>query len=109
VAIIRRGLDRTAREAIEQQDQELRYPRLSMDVLRECILVLEKNTVAAELHDDETGEQLAPVGIVLPLSPSESRLPWSVENLRLCNHCGQMAQLDLNICPTCSRRMGSAD
>lgn len=62
VAIMRRGLDRKARAAVEQQEQELRYQRLSMDVLRECIQVLEKNTVAAELHDDETGEHCYRVG-----------------------------------------------
>jgi HD-GYP domain-containing protein (c-di-GMP phosphodiesterase class II) len=62
VAIIRRGLDHRAREAREQKEQELRFQRLSMDVLRECILVLEKNTVAAELHDDDTGEHCYRVG-----------------------------------------------
>ena len=59
-------------------------------------------------HDDDTGEALAPVGVVLPLLPSVSRLPWTVENLRFCNHCGQMAQRDLNRCPTCERRMDPA-
>jgi len=62
VAIIRRNLDHRAWEALEQQEQELRFQRLSMDVLRECILVLEKNTVAAELHDDDTGEHCYRVG-----------------------------------------------
>ena len=56
--------------------------------------------------DSETGEKLRPVGVVLPLAPSESRLPWSVENLRLCDHCGQMLQRDLNTCPTCGKRVG---
>jgi HD-GYP domain-containing protein (c-di-GMP phosphodiesterase class II) len=59
---IRRNLDQRARAALEQQEQELRFQRLSMDVLRECILVLEKNTVAAELHDDDTGEHCYRVG-----------------------------------------------
>ncbi|MEI6663079.1 MAG: hypothetical protein WCL20_02090 [Actinomycetes bacterium] len=57
-------------------------------------------------HDIDTGEVLEPVGVVLPLQPTESSLPWSVENLRHCNLCGQMAQRDLNVCPTCDRRMG---
>jgi len=35
---------------------------LSIDALRECMLVLEKNTVAAELHDDDTGEHCYRVG-----------------------------------------------
>ena len=45
------------------------------------------------------------VGKLLPLPPSKSQLPWAVENLRFCNWCDQPAQLDLNECPTCGRRM----
>jgi len=56
--------------------------------------------------DRETGESLEVVGKVLPLAPSASRLPWAVENLRFCPWCGQLAQKDLNECPTCGRRMG---
>lgn len=56
--------------------------------------------------DRETGEPMEVVGKVLPLAPSESRLPWAVENLRFCPHCDQLAQKDLNDCPTCRRRMG---
>ena len=56
-------------------------------------------------QDEETGETLEVVGKLVPLPPSESRLPWAVENLRFCNHCGSMAQRDLNDCPTCGRRM----
>ena len=55
--------------------------------------------------DRETGEPLEVVGRVLPLAPSRSRLPWSVENLRFCPWCRQLAQRDLNDCPTCGRRM----
>ena len=54
----------------------------------------------------ESGEPLEVVGKVLPMSPSPSRLPWAVENLRFCPWCGQRAQKDLNECPTCGRRMG---
>ena len=57
-----RHLDLRAQAAIDQQQQELRFQRLSMDVLRECMQVLEKNTVAAELHDDETGQHCYRVG-----------------------------------------------
>lgn len=56
--------------------------------------------------DRETGEPLEVVGKVLPLAPTASQLPWAVENLRFCPHCDQMAQKDLNDCPTCGRRMG---
>jgi hypothetical protein len=55
--------------------------------------------------DRETGEDLEVVGVVLPLPPSTSHLPWAVENLRFCNWCDQLAQRDLNDCPTCGRRM----
>jgi hypothetical protein len=55
--------------------------------------------------DRETGEPLEPLGKVLPLAPSKSTLPWAVENLRFCSWCDQLAQRDLNDCPTCGRRM----
>jgi hypothetical protein len=55
--------------------------------------------------DPQTGEPLEVVGRVLPLKPSRSRLPWSIENLRFCPWCRQLAQRDLNDCPTCGRRM----
>ena len=56
--------------------------------------------------DRETGEEYEVVGRVLPLAPSPSQLPYSVENLRLCG-CSleQLAQKDLNDCPHCGRRM----
>lgn len=57
-------------------------------------------------RDRDTGEQLEVVGKLLPLAPSPSHLPWSVENLRFCPWCEQLAQKDLNDCPTCGRRMG---
>ena len=57
--------------------------------------------------DRETGEPLEVVGKLLPLAPSKSQLPWAVENLRFCNWCDQMAQKDLNDCPTCGRRMAA--
>ncbi|HEY1777623.1 MAG TPA: hypothetical protein VGG41_15810 [Solirubrobacteraceae bacterium] len=56
--------------------------------------------------DRETGEELEVVGRVLPLAPSKSKLPWTVETLRFCPWCEQLAQRDLNDCPTCGRRMG---
>jgi hypothetical protein len=69
---------------------------------REVIVEAEPDRI---YRDRETGEELQVVGKVLPLQPSESRLPWSVENLRLCSWCDQMAPKDLNDCPTCGRRM----
>jgi HD-GYP domain-containing protein (c-di-GMP phosphodiesterase class II) len=57
-----RHLDDTARRALDSQEGDLRFQRLSMDALHECMQVLEKNTVAAEMHDDETGEHCYRVG-----------------------------------------------
>ena len=57
--------------------------------------------------DRESEEPLEVVGKVLPLAPSASQLPWAVENLRFCNWCDQLAQKDLNDCPTCGRRMSA--
>src|SRR6266566_3597749 len=63
--------------------------------------------------DEETGERLTVTGKLLPLTPSPSRLPWSVENLRVCPTCDQLVQKDLNYCPYDGRRLpplgGSAD
>jgi hypothetical protein len=70
---------------------------------REVLLEAEQGEVYL---DRETGEPLEVVGRVLPLAPSASKLPWAVENLRFCPWCEQLAQKDLNDCPTCGRRMG---
>jgi hypothetical protein len=56
--------------------------------------------------DRDSGETMEIVGKTLPLAPTSSRLPWAVENLRFCPWCDQLAQKDLNDCPTCARRMG---
>jgi hypothetical protein len=71
---------------------------------REVLLPAEHGRVYV---DSETGEPLEVVGRVLPLAPSESQLPWAVENLRFCNWCDQMVQKDLNDCPHCGRRMAA--
>lgn len=55
--------------------------------------------------DRETGEELEAVAMLLPLAPTSSELPWSVENLRFCNWCDQLSPKDLNDCPVCGRRM----
>jgi hypothetical protein len=69
---------------------------------REVVLAAQPGEI---YNDRETGEQLEVVGKLLPLAPSTSKLPWAVEHLRFCSACGQMAQKDLNDCPTCGRRM----
>ena len=81
------------------QRYRLRNPSTGRDVVIEA----EPDEV---YRDRETGEPLEVIGKVLPLAPSASRLPWAVENLRFCPWCDQLAQKDLNDCPTCGRRMG---
>src|SRR5436853_5005767 len=69
---------------------------------REIIIEAEPGEIYV---DRDSGEELEPVGIVLPMPPNASQLPWSVENLRFCNWCDQLSPKDLNDCPTCGRRM----
>ena len=77
----------------------LRTPSTGREVLLEA--------VPGEIYRDrDTGEEMEIVGKVLPLAPDPSKLPWAVENLRFCPWCDQLAQKDLNDCPTCGRRMG---
>jgi hypothetical protein len=77
----------------------LRNPATGRDVLLE-------GRPGEVYRDRESGEELEVLGKVLPLAPSASHLPWAVENLRFCPWCRQLAQKDLNDCPTCGRRMG---
>jgi hypothetical protein len=74
---------------------------------REVIREVEPGTVYV---DRETGEELEVVGKVVPLAPSPSNLPWSVENLRMCG-CSleQLAPKDVNDCPTCGRRLPAVE
>jgi hypothetical protein len=83
--------------------QGQRYRLRAPSTGRELILEAEPGRIYV---DHETGEPLEIVGKLLPLAPSASRLPWAVENLRFCPWCHQLAQRDLNDCPTCGRRMG---
>jgi hypothetical protein len=79
-----------------------RYRLRTPSTGREIVMEAEPGRVYT---DRETGEELEVVGIVVPLPPSASNLPWAVENLRFCTWCDQLAQRDLNDCPTCGRRM----
>jgi hypothetical protein len=69
---------------------------------REVIIEAEPGVV---YRDRNTGEELIPVAMLLPLAPTASELPRSVENLRFCNWCDQHVAKDLNDCPLCGRRM----
>ena len=82
----------------ERQKYRMRTPSTG----RELIVEAEPDE---DYIDRETGEQMEVVGKLLPLAPSPSELPWAVENLRFCPWCDQLAQKDLNDCPTCGRRM----
>ena len=84
-------------------DSKQRYRLRNPSNGREIILEAEPGEI---YRDRDSGETLEISGKVLPLAPSASNLPWAVENLRVCPWCDQMAQKDLNECPTCERRMG---
>ena len=79
-----------------------RYRLRTPSTGREIVIEAEPGKVYT---DRDTGEELEVVGMVLPLAPTPSGLPWAVENLRFCSWCDQLAQRDLNDCPTCGRRM----
>jgi hypothetical protein len=54
--------------------------------------------------DRETGEEMEPVAMALPLAPSTSALPRSPESLRCCRRCDQLIGLDVSDCPYCGLR-----
>ena len=54
--------------------------------------------------DRETGEEMEPVAMVLPLAPSASSLPRTPANLRACRRCDQLIGLDVSDCPYCGLR-----
>ena len=78
-----------------------RYRMRTPSTGREVIIEAQPDEIYV---DRDTGEELEVLGKLVPLPPSKSRLPWAVENLRFCNWCDQLAQIDLNECPTCARR-----
>ena len=94
------GSEPVAKVPAVGQQYRLRTPSTG----REIILEAEPGQTYL---DRETGEPLEVVGKLLPLAPSTSQLPWAIENLRFCNWCDQLAQKDLNDCPTCGRRMAA--
>jgi len=58
-------------------------------------------------RDRETGEEMFPVAMVLPLAPSASSLPRSPENLRACRRCDQLIGIDVSDCSYCGLRQGA--
>jgi len=57
--------------------------------------------------DRETGEEMEPVAMALPLAPSASSLPRRPENLRACRRCDQLIGLDVSDCPYCGLRQSA--
>ena len=80
-----------------------RYRLRSPESGRELILEAKPDEIYV---DGATGEHLEVVGKVVPLAPSPSNLPWSLDHLRMCG-CpnNQMVQKDVNDCPYCDRRL----
>jgi hypothetical protein len=68
---------------------------------REALTYAEAGSVYV---DRETGEEMEPVSMVLPLAPSASALPRTPDNLRACRRCDQLIGLDVSDCPHCGLR-----
>jgi hypothetical protein len=81
----------------EKQTYRMRAPASGREALAEA----EPGQVYV---DRETGEEMVPVAMVLPLAPSPSALPRSPDNLRACPRCDQLIGLDVSDCPYCGLR-----
>ncbi len=68
---------------------------------REALVELEPEVVYV---DRESGEEMDPVSMVLPLAESDSALLRTPENLRECRRCHQLIGLDVSDCPYCGLR-----
>lgn len=79
-----------------------RYRMRTPSTGREIIIEADPDVV---YRDRDTGEELQVLGKVLPLAPSKSKLPWTVENLRISPYTGQMVPKDLNDDPITGRRL----
>jgi hypothetical protein len=71
---------------------------------REAIAAAEPGSVYV---DRETGEQMEPVAMLLPLAPSVSSLPRTPDNLRACRRCDQLIGLDVSDCQYCGLRQSA--
>ena len=68
---------------------------------REALVELEPEVVYV---DRESGEDMRPVTMVLPLAEADSALLRTPENLRVCRRCDQLSGLDVSDCPYCGLR-----
>lgn len=80
-----------------RQSYRLRAPASG----REALVELEPEAVYV---DRESGEEMDPVSMVLPLTGSDSALLRTPENLRACRRCDQLIGLDVSDCPYCGLR-----
>jgi hypothetical protein len=81
-----------------------RYRMRTPSTGREVVIEVEPGKVYV---DRDTGEALEPIAQLLPLAPTASELPWSIENLRFCGNCDQLAQKDLLECPWCGHQLSA--
>lgn len=65
---------------------------------REAIATVRDGVV---YRDAETGEELEPVAVVLPLNDGSSKLARTPANLRVCRRCEQLTPRDLANCEFC--------
>jgi hypothetical protein len=86
----------------ERQTFRLRAPASG----REAIAEVEPEAVYV---DRESGEEMKPVTMVLPLAGSDSKLLRSPENLRACRRCDQLIGLDVSDFPYCGLRQEALD
>ena len=85
-----------------EQTYRLRAPASG----REAMAPVESGRVYV---DRETGEEMEPVAMALPLAPSDSALPRTPDNLRACRRCNQLIGLDVSDCPYCGLRQPALD
>jgi hypothetical protein len=84
------------------QEYRLRAPASG----REALVAADPQRV---YEDRETGEEMMPVTMVLPLQPSPSSLVRTPENLRVCPRCKDLIGIDVSDCPYCGLRQPALD
>lgn len=72
---------------------------------REAVAAIEPGHI---YRDRETGEEMHPVTVTLPLVSSPSALLRSPENLQACSRCDQLIGIDVSDCPYCGKRQPAA-
>jgi hypothetical protein len=83
-----------------------RYRMRAPSTGRELIIEADPERVYV---DRDTGEQLEVAGKMLPLAPWAYPQVLDRPRQMRARRCEQLAQKDLNDCPTCGRRMGPVE